>query len=207
MKHHFVYGLPGDFEVGVNVVNLPFNFRHRSIMPFNLHPDSTNAPLSPLVLFTTQKLIRISDRAQFNVGTQMGFNISDRVESMRYAHLSYAMFCWKPFPWMKLLSGVYVTTRYKAGEGTLVGILGGFELNLHPKWILMGDFMTGTHGLGGSVWGATYNVTDRFQLCLGGLVPNPDSMSKPALVLEVNLLGFAMDHDGTLFKSKRKRLH
>jgi hypothetical protein len=203
VKNHFVYGLGGDFEVGVNVINLPFNFKSKPMMPFNLNPDSTSVSLSPLVLFTAQKNISITPKASIVLGAQMGFNISDKVNRMRYAHLSFALFVWKPFDKLKLISGVYVANRYKAGAGASVGFMGGFEYHVHNKWILMGDFISGTHSLGTSVWGVTYNVTNRFQLCLGGLIPNPGSVNKPGIVLEINILGF--DTDGHAHSKKRRK--
>jgi hypothetical protein len=203
VKNHFVYGLPGDFEVGVNVINLPFNFKSSPIMPFNLDPNNTTTSLSPLVLFTSQKLITVNTKASIALGTQLGFNISDRTERMRFAHFSFAMFVWKPFNRLKLISGVYVANRYKAGAGASVGILGGFEYHLNDKWIIMGDFISGTHSLGTSVWGVTYNVSPRFQLCLGGLAPNPGSENKPGLVFEINILGF--DPEGHTSHTKKKK--
>jgi len=204
IKNHFVYGLGEDFEVGVNLINLPFNFKSKQIMPFNLNPDSTNSSLSPLVLFTGQKIITISHKARIALGSQMGFNISDRADGVRYAHFSFAMFVWKPFEKLKLLSGIYVANRYKAGVGASIGLMGGFEFEFHDKWLLMGDFISGTHSLGASVWGLTYNVSSRFQICLGGSLPNPGSTNKPAMVIELNILGF--DLEGcTPYTKKRKR--
>lgn len=172
-------------------------------MPFNIDPDQTSVSLSPLVLFTAQKNITITPKAGISLGAQMGFNISDRVDRMRYAHLSFALFVWKPFDQLKLISGLYVANRYKAGAGASIGFMGGFEYHIHHKWILMGDFISGTHSLGASVWGVTYNVTNRFQLCMGGLVPNAGSINKPGVVLEINILGF--DAEGNPHSTKQRR--
>lgn len=193
IKNHFVVGLGKDFELGLNLINLPVDFKSSPIMPFNLNPNTTRSSLSPLVMFTAQKKFNFTEDFGFSVGTQMGFNITNNASFMRFAHFNYGLFVWNPFKGLKLISGLYVTNRYKAGEGSTVGYLGGFELHLNKKWILMGDFISGTHSLGCAVMGVTHNVSKRFQICLGGLIPNPGSLNKPALVLEINILGFDSD--------------
>lgn len=193
MKNHFVYGLGAGFDIGVNIINIPFDFRSKQIMPFNSNPYSTTTPLSPLLLFTAQKQFHVTKTLDFNFGTQAGINLA-RYDLVKPVFFNYALFSAHLFDRLKLVFGGYHTLRYKAGDGSLGGIMLGFELQIHDKFIIMGDFLSGTNGLGNTVIGGTWNVSKRVQLCLGALLPNLGTQNKPGVVFELNLLGWDLEH-------------
>jgi hypothetical protein len=61
----------------------------------------------------------------------------------------------------------------------------------------MGDFISGRNATSVSVLGINYLATRRLQLCLGALLPNPGSDNQSGVVLELNLLGYDAETEGT----------
>ncbi|WP_097124375.1 hypothetical protein [Spirosoma fluviale] len=66
----------------------------------------------------------------------------------------------------------------------------GFEVPVSKKLLLMGDFVSGTNATNVSIIDLNFLATKRLQLCLGGMLPNPNSGNNSGIVFELNLLGF-----------------
>lgn len=188
-KNHFVYGVGGGFEVGVNVVNLKTDLRYRNgdVVPL---PAKRLEPLRPLVQLTAQKFFFLNSRFKTSIGTQIGTNLVRLRSNTPVTHFTYNTWVYEPRHHVKLVAGPYVSDRGTVGRGNTVGILAGFEFPVSKKVLVMGDFISGTNATSVSVLGINFLASRRVQLCLGGLLPNPRSGNAPGVVFELNLLGF-----------------
>ncbi|AQG80275.1 hypothetical protein [Spirosoma montaniterrae] len=189
-KNHFVYGLGGGFEIGANVQNLKMEFRQNS--PFFTTSSDTDkaAPIRPLFQLTAQKFFFLNDKFKTSIGTQLGTGLNRFGQNMRGTHFTYNTWVYEPRHHVKFVVGPYVTDRGTVGQGNTVGVLVGFEYPVHKKLLIMGDFISGNNATSVSVLGVNFLATKRIQLCLGGLIPNPNSGNKPGVVFELNILGF-----------------
>lgn len=190
-KSHVVYGLGKRWDVGVNFVDLPLRFGQGQIVSFN---DSSNRkPLYPLLMFTLQKQVVLKEESLFlNVGTQVGPNLSNQLANKKIAFLNYALVRWQPSKWGYLVGGVYHTNNVFVGGPPTdhVGIMLGYEYKLSARWVLMGDFISGTHKKSQTVIGGGYTVGPKLQLFLGGLLAFPNQRIDNGVVLEINWYGW-----------------
>lgn len=189
-KNHFVYGLGRGWEAGVNVVNLQMNFRRRGDW-LGTNRIDPRIPLAPLVKVTAQKFFFLSPTISTSLGTQVGTN------PLRYAgvsrdltHFTYNTWMWSPRHHVKIVAGPYLSDRGTLGAGNRAGLLLGAEFPVTKKLLVMGDFISGNNYTSVSVLGINYLATKRLQLCLGALLPNPNSRNRAGVVFELNLLGF-----------------
>lgn len=190
-KSHFVYGLGKNWDVGINLVNMYFDFSQSkkfiTSTPFNSKPPY---PYYPLGLFTAQKKWNINKHFFVNVGTQAGANLARSIQNKRVTHFSYGLVGYQKHDKIKLLLGSYLTDWRFVGGGNNAGIIAGAEVHLNEKWLFMADFISGNHKNSVSVVGVTYNVKNGFQLCAGYQIPNENTFESPALVVEINLFNF-----------------
>lgn len=193
-KNHLVYGLGRGWEAGLNVVNLKLNFRRRGQV-FAVNRTDPGQPLQPLVQLTGQKFFELGPTLSASVGTQAGTSPLRLDRGRRLTHFTYNTWVWTPRSDVKLVAGPYLSDRGTVGAGNRAGVLAGFEYHLARKWLLMGDFVSGRNATSVSVLGFNYLATQRLQLCLGALLPNPGSRNRGGLVLELNLLGYDADED------------
>ncbi len=188
-KNHFVYGVGGGFEVGLNVVNLKMDFRSRNGEVAML-PAKRLEPMRPLVQLTAQKFFFLGSRLKTSVGTQIGTNSMRLGSDARATHFTYNTWIYEPRHHVKIVAGPYVSDRGTVGSGNTVGMLAGFEFPISKKLLVMGDFVSGNNATSVSVLGVNFLASRRVQLCLGSLLPNPRSGNQPGVVFELNLLGF-----------------
>ena len=193
-KNHFVYGLGRRWEVGLNVVNIKMDFRQRGAEVFQTNGYDASRPLKPLVQLTGQKFWELSPTLSTSLGTQVGTSLLRRAgATRRLTHFSYNTWVWSPRHHVKVVAGPYLTDRGTVGAGNRAGILLGAEYPLSKKLLLMGDFISGRNATSVSVLGINYLATQRLQLCLGALLPNPGTRNPAGVVIEINLLGYDAD--------------
>ncbi len=189
-KHHFVYGLGKNWEVGLNVVNIGITPNNRGTW-FPINTTKREEPFSPLVMLTAQKQIDFGEHWQLNIGTQVGTNLlRGDLGDRRFTSFNYTLLSYKTHKHWHFMAGPYVSDEEFMGKGSNVGVIAGFEIPVHPRWLIMGDFISGNTKNSVSVLGFTYNVTPHFQVCLGGLLPNPNSKENYGIVAEINLFNF-----------------
>ncbi len=191
-KHHLVYGLGNHWEIGINVVNI-------GLQPFRRREQTNGAatdavasykPHGPLVMLTTQKQFRLGNTLAANVGTQAGISIPHHGKGSHWSHFTYGLLVYETEKHLRLVAGPYYSDRFMLGKGNQAGLVAGFEVPVTKRFFLMGDFVSGRTKGSVSVLGGYYNVTPHFQVCLGGLLPNPGSKERPGAVLEINLFNF-----------------
>ncbi|AYA38705.1 hypothetical protein D3Y59_17600 [Hymenobacter oligotrophus] len=189
-KNHFVYGLGSGFEVGLNAVNIKFNLARRNA-PLTLRDGrDPNYPLKPLLQLTGQKFFYLTEHLKTSIGTQVGLNPVRFRPRRQLTHFSYNTWVYEPRRHWKLVAGPYLTDVGSVGPGNRVGVLAGFEVPVHRRLLVMGDFVSGRHAAAVSVLGVNFLATQRLQLCAGALLPNPGSGNRAGVVFELNLLGY-----------------
>ncbi len=190
-KSHVVCGVGKRWDIGVNFVDLPLQFGKGQIVSFN---DSSNRkPLYPLLMFTLQKQVVLKEDLLFlNIGTQIGPNLSDRLANKKIAFFNYALLRWQPGKWGYLVGGAYHTNDVFVGgpPSDQFGIMLGYEYKLSKRWVLMGDFISGTHKKSQTVIGGGYTVGPKLQVFLGGLLAFPNQRIDNGVVLEINWYGW-----------------
>ena len=188
-KAHFVYGLGKGWDAGINVVGKGLYFAPDWRLKHN--DDPTRGALYPVVMATTQKQFNLSKRFDFNVGTQIGYNISNKVSNKKINYFNYGIGIYH-FNKSKsrVVGGFYHTSNEFVGQGNTVGAMLGYEINLSKRWYLMGDWLSGNNDASVAVIGGMYNLTKRLQLCAGLSLPNPNTPKPVGVVLELNILGW-----------------
>lgn len=194
-KNHFVYGLGRGWEAGLNVVNIKMDFRRRGGDVFRTNEHDAALPMKPLVQLTGQKFWELSPTLSTSVGTQVGTSLRRQPgrAGRRLTHFTYNTWVWSPRHHVKVVAGPYLSDRGTLGAGNRAGLLLGAEYPVSRKVLLMGDFVSGRNATSVSVVGINYLATQRLQLCLGALLPNPGSRNRAGVVFELNLLGYDAD--------------
>jgi hypothetical protein len=189
-KSHFVYGLGKGWEIGFNALNMNWDFTKSPVFRTSA-PPAQATPFYPVGVITSQKQWNLNDHLGINIGTQLGVNLSESISKKRATHFSYLLGKYQLLHGVKIIGGTYLTDERMVGTGNTMGILAGTEVHINKKWLFMADFVSGNNKNGVSVFGFTYNVNPRFQLCAGWQLPNLNNRAEtPALVLELNLFNF-----------------
>lgn len=187
-KGHFVYGLGRGWDAGVNIVGKGAYFTPEWRALYNDDPSS--GAVFPVLLGTLQKQWQLAEHTFVNIGTQSGFNLSNRLKNKEFNHFTYGLVNHSFGHGRKILAGPYATNRMFVGTGNTVGVMVGYEWHLAGKWYLMGDWISGRNDSSVGVFGAMFVPTKRLQFCAGWMVPNPNTPKPQALVLEINILGW-----------------
>jgi hypothetical protein len=181
-KQHLVYGLPNDFEAGINFLNYDV---------FGNAEKQENAPSSNILAMSFQKSFGLSRNLSMNLGTQLGFShlgtpLPLYPTSKTYGLASY----YNADSHLRLTGGGWISGARFNGPGDFYGALLGFEWMFAKGIYLMGDWISGDTANSTSVIGGMVDVSKTIQLCLGYLIPNPSSPENHALVMEVNIYNF-----------------
>ncbi len=188
-KGHFVYGLGKGWDVGMNLVGTGAYFKPSWQYIYN-SDFSQGQSLSPTLMATLQKQFLIGGKWSVNIGTQSGVNLTDKKENIHPAYLHYGLVSYQVQAGRKLLIGPYFTNNQYVGAGNTAGIQIGYEWELTNKWYFMGDFISGNNESAVVVPGIMYNLSNQVQLCLGYMLPNPNTQKKQAVVFEFNWYGW-----------------
>jgi len=190
-KSHLVYGLGDGWDVALNLVGKGASFSPDWQIRYNDNPD--RGALYPLLMSAVQKQFNIFDNLDINLGTQLGFNISSELSNKEFAFFNYGI---GVFHFMdkksRIVGGMYQTNEIVVGQGNKIGVMLGYEVKLTDKFYLMGDWISGNNESSVGVFGFMYNIGKQTQLCIGALVPNPDTPKPFGVVLELNLLGWEL---------------
>ena len=191
-KAHFVYGLGKGWDIGLNVVGKGAYFSPSWRLSYNDNPDK--GALYPIVMGTVQKQFAVSDHVDLNVGTQIGYNISNKIRNKELNYFTYGIGVFHFLEHRgRVVGGFYQTNRMYVGQGATFGALLGYEFRLSRRWLIMGDWVSGNNDASVTVIGGTYDLSKRVQLCLGWQIPNPNSLKPAGLVFELNVLGWDIE--------------
>lgn len=187
-KAHFVYGLGKGWEVGTNLVGKGAYFTPEWRLLYNSNP--LKAALYPILMGTTQKQWSLSRKLKFNIGAQLGHNLSNKLQNKELCYFTYGIGTFLFGKGSRVVLGKYHGNRMFLGAGNNTGVLAGYELKMHKRWYLMGDWVSGNNDAGVAVIGGMYNVNKRIQVCAGWMIPNAPELKPPAVVFELNVVGW-----------------
>ncbi len=191
-KAHYVYGLGKGWDAGLNLVGKGAYFTPTWRLAYNDNPSK--GALYPILMATAQKQIHVADNFDINLGTQVGYNLSNRIQNKEVNYLTYGLgvyyFMHKK---SRIVAGVYNGNQMYLGQGNTTGIMLGYEIKIAKKWYLMGDWISGRNDAGVAVIGGMYNLGKRIQVCAGWQVPNPGTPKPMGIVLELNILGWHLN--------------
>lgn len=194
-KSHLVYGLGKGWDAGLNFVDLPLRLNTATVIAFN--DNSNRKPLYPLLMATVQKGWQATESWNVNIGLQVGPNLSNDFSKKKLAYFYYALARCRPTDWVAITGGPYLTNNVFVGGGkdAHMGFQGGYEIKVTKRWLLMGDFISGSHKKSQTVIGGGYTVNKRLQLFLGNLFAFPNQDLTNGVVFELNWFGWELnDH-------------
>lgn len=189
-KSHVVYGLGRGWDTGLNFVDLPVQIGANNTFSYN---DSiSRKPLYPLLMASLQKQWSIAPQMQFNIGTQVGTNLTNDPTKMKIAYFNYGVLRWEADEKVHLMTGLYHTNDVYVGgpPSQAIGFMVGYEYKLTKKLLFMGDFISGNNKKSQTVLGGGYTFGDRVQLFLGALFAVPNKQLQSGMVLELNWYGW-----------------
>ncbi len=197
-KAHFVYGLGKGWDAGINLVGKGVYFGSQWRTAYN--SDPAKGALYPVLMGTLQKQFHITDKIDFNIGAQVGYNLSNKLKNKEVNYFTYALGVAHFGKGSRIVGGLYKSNSMFIGEGNNFGAMFGYEIKLSKRFYLMGDWVSGNNDAAVSVVGGMYNLSRRIQICAGWQIPNPVTPKPMGLVLELNLLGW------DLFEKKSKNI-
>jgi hypothetical protein len=193
-KSHLVFGLGKGWDVGVNLVDVPFRLvRDSTTIRFN---DSLGKkPLYPLIMGTIQKQVKLNEKLFLNFGTQAGLNITNRLSNKTFAHFTYSTMKWHFHKGFIIAGPYYTNSAFTGGNQHTMGWMFGYEIPVTKRVSLMGDFISGRHKKSVTTFGVVYDISNRTQLCIGSLLPFPNQELPGGLVIELNVFGWNYKND------------
>lgn len=193
-KSHLVFGTGRGWEIGVNLVDVPFRLVSDSAA-IGFNDSQSRKPLYPLLMATVQKQVKLDEKISLNFGIQAGPNLTTRIHNKVLAHFTYATMKWH-FKRGFLIAGPYYTNHvFTGGNRHTTGWIFGYEIPLAERFALMGDFISGGHKKSVSTFGFIYDISKRTQLCIGSLLPFPNLDLPGGLVIELNVFGWDYKND------------
>ncbi len=173
-KAHFVYGLGKGWDAGINLVGKGFYFSPDWRF---LHNDNPNkGALYPILMGTLQKQFKVNDRVSVNLGSQAGFNLSNKVANKELNFFLYGVGIYHFMNGKsRFVGGIYQTNNMYVGDGDTFGAMLGYEVKISKRWYLMGDWVSGNNDSSVGVIGGMYNLSKRIQICAGWQIPNPQT--------------------------------
>lgn len=179
------YGLPNNFEVGLNLFFLNF----ATELPARTQLNTTNdtIPASPLLMANAQKGFSPRNWLHFSLGGQAGANLGD-VANTKFAYLTYgtAVFA-EATTGASFHFGLYHGNIAYNGSGNGF-LMGGIEFPVFARTFhLIFDIIQGSHANAVFVPGLLYYFSERVGLSIGWQKPFPASATEQAIVFELSL--------------------
>lgn len=81
---HLVFGLGKNWDVGINLVDVPVHFGHQPLVSSN----DSRKPFYPLLMASAQKQWVLKEDLSLTVGTQVGPNIGTKLASAQIAMMN-----------------------------------------------------------------------------------------------------------------------
>ncbi len=192
-KSHLVYGLGKNWDVGLNVVDLPISFKKGTSL-VSANDKRGTYPYYPLWMITAQKQFDVGHHFQINMGTQAGGNIPANGGHYDWVYKNYALGRYN----LGDHKGFFIAGPYHANDvyfgpnssGQHFGWMFGYEIPLSERISLMGDFISGQNKKSVSTVGGVYNVSKRLQLCVAALLAYPNQELSKGAVIEINWYGY-----------------
>ncbi|MDB5242424.1 MAG: hypothetical protein JWP57_3049 [Spirosoma sp.] len=168
----FNYGIGREWEVGLNVNNLDYLPDERR---FSRNDSTLQEPYGPLLLINTQKAFDIVKNLRVAIGAQGGMNLSPRNQPRLVGYLYTNLAGSLQDEHYKWSLGAYTANPRYTGEGPRAGFQAGFDAGIfYQKVHVLGDWISGSHGLGQLVLGAEVYLGKHVPLAVGWQRTNSD---------------------------------
>lgn len=173
------YGLGNNFEIGMNVFNVPL---YPAVVPLMPGDAARNG-----VLINMQKVFEPSDSWEIGIGMQEGVSATTSSQKTEYMGFEWAVIEYDTRNDRgRYLAGVYLGNRMYTGSGNGVGWMLGCEYPLIPEKVhLLADWIGGTNQISVAVIGAVVEFPRHWQLSAGAQLPSPGSHNAYGLVFEL----------------------
>lgn len=179
------YGLGKGFEIGANVLGLNFKTKQQ----FLIENDSLDKdPYNPLILLNGLKSFKINNQQSIALGTQVGFNYTERDHKLPAA-LTYVNYRITDL-FLKhsiFVVGSYYNTLHYGGEGDRIGFWLASEILLNKKFHVMAESVMGKNALAYTSLGVIYYPLKHMPLTFGIQIPNTENNAY-SFVFELTIL-------------------
>ena len=177
----FNYGMGRNWEIGANIYNLEYSPAENR---FTRNDSTLDQPYGPLLLLNTQKSFNLTENIKVAIGAQGGMNLTPKNQpkwvGYLYANLAGSLHD-DHYKWSM---GAYTGNPRYTGEGRRTGFQAGFDAGIfYQKVHVLGDWISGLHGLGQLVVGAEVYLGKHLPLAVGWQRTNRDGAQ--ALVLQL----------------------
>ncbi len=176
------YGLGKKWEIGLNLVNLNYNIKEKSI---NTNDSSIVSPYAPLLLANAQKVFEINDILSFGLGAIAGTNLTSS-HNRKFVYYSYANMLASAGEQdqYQVAAGPYISNHRYLSQGPSYGFQCAVDAGLwYKKLHLMADWISGSHDKGRLTLGLEIFLTQRLPLSLGWQRSNRDGSQGAVLQL------------------------
>lgn len=133
------------------------------------------------------KTFDVNKDYSITVGVQNGIALAD-VPSRTWFNFDFLDNRYDVLSWFSIHAGPYLANAAITGKSRHVGFLTGVEFDfIANKLSLQMDYISGHHSLSGANINLLYNITPRWQIYLGVLVPETHSGNEFAGIIGFNL--------------------
>ena len=178
------YGLGRNWEAGVNLINLDYNFNSRHI---EVNDTAMTRPFAPLLLVNSQKLFELNDMFSIGIGGVAGTNLTAHQKRFVYYGYSNLVASLGSEQQYQLAAGPYLSNHRYLGEGPVYGFQAAVDAGVwHDKFHLLADWISGNHQKGKLSLGVEVFLAKRVPLSVGWQRSNEDGSQ--AAVVQITLL-------------------
>ncbi len=188
------YGLPNNFEIGANVLNVDFEKQKNMKFAFSDNNNNWVGPVSPEIFINSQKGFFFGRNFELGTGFQMGipYLFHNNFDCYVYSNLDY----YSEELGLKITAGgFYANNNYLGRDSSKcnnlaknLGFQGGIEKYLIEKKLsIMADHMSGRHSLGQSTIGFAWYLPYHFILSMGAQIANYKSKAGNGFIVEFTI--------------------
>jgi hypothetical protein len=167
------YGLGKNWEVGLNLVNVDYNMKTKSL---ETNDSTTATPYAPLLLANAQKVFELNDVLSVGFGAIAGTNITSS-HARKFVYYSYANLLATAGnqDQYQFAAGPYLSNHRYLSEGANYGFQCAMDAAIwYKKLHVIGDWISGYHQKGRLTVGIEIFLTQRLPLSLGWQRSNVD---------------------------------
>jgi hypothetical protein len=178
------YGLGRNWEAGVNLINLDYNFSSKHI---EVNDTALAKPFAPLLLINSQKVFELNEMLSVAVGGVAGTNLTSHNKRLVYYGYSNLVATVGSQEQYQFAAGPYISNHRYLGEGPVYGFQAALDAGIwYEKFHILADWISGNHQKGKLSLGAEVFLAKRLPLSFGWQRSNSDGSQ--AAVVQITLL-------------------
>lgn len=167
------YGLGKKWEMGLNLINLDYNMKERSI---ETNDSTTVTPFAPLLLANAQKVFELNKVLSIGLGTVAGTNLTSS-HARKFVYYSYTNLLVSAGnqDQYQFAAGPYLSNHRYLGQGSYYGFQCAMDAGIfYKKLHILADWISGYSQKGKLSLGIEVFLTQRLPLSLGWQRSNQD---------------------------------